>query len=74
MSVLLSCCKRYDRFPADFPHEGYRAMPERRNSQNSDLPVCFGELAMTVSEPMLRLSVCTARVSAFARVLPMLAV
>lgn len=57
-----------------FPHEGYRAMPERSNFQNSHIAACFGELAMTVSETTLRLGACTARVSAFARVLPMLAV
>lgn len=49
-------------------------MPERSNSQNSHIAACFRELAMTVSETTLRLGVRTARVSAFARVLPVLAV
>lgn len=33
--------------------EGYQAVPKRSNSQNSHIPVWFGELIVPMSETML---------------------
>lgn len=62
MSVLLSWCKRYDRFLADFPCEGYWAVPESSNSESSHIPVCFGELARTVWDHPGAPCMCSSRI------------